>query len=55
MATAMSATSAHGAAVAYQIDLQGSFVHFEVVHFGTSTLRGRLGRIQGEVDRKSVV
>ena len=27
-----------------------SFVHFEVLHFGTSTLRGRFGPIDGEVE-----
>ena len=27
-----------------------SFVHFEVLHFGTSTLRGRFGPLDGEVE-----
>jgi polyisoprenoid-binding protein YceI len=35
--------------VTYQLDPAHSFVHFEVMHFGTSTLRGRFGPIEGEV------
>ena len=33
----------------YQLDPDHSFVTFEVVHFGTSTSRGRFGPIAGEV------
>lgn len=33
----------------YLLDPTHSFVHFEVLHFGTSTLRGRLGPLNGEV------
>jgi polyisoprenoid-binding protein YceI len=33
----------------YVFDPEYSFVHFEVLHFSTSTLRGRFGPIQGEV------
>jgi polyisoprenoid-binding protein YceI len=33
----------------YLLDPTHSFVHFEVLHFGTSTLRGRLGPLKGEV------
>jgi polyisoprenoid-binding protein YceI len=33
----------------YVLDPQHSFVHFEVLHFGTSTSRGRFGPLQGEV------
>ena len=33
----------------YRLDPEASFVHFEVLHFGTSTLRGRIGPVQGEV------
>ncbi len=33
----------------YTLDPQRSFVHFEVLHFGTSTSRGRFGPVQGEV------
>ena len=39
---------AGAAPVAYRLDPERSFVHFEVVHFGTSTLRGRLGAIDGQ-------
>ncbi|MEO7853183.1 MAG: YceI family protein [Rubrivivax sp.] len=44
----------HGVALAqpvvYVLDPQHSFVHFEVMHFGTSTLRGRIGPIDGAVE-----
>jgi polyisoprenoid-binding protein YceI len=33
----------------YALDPDNSFVHFEVLHFGTSTSRGRFGPIQGAV------
>jgi polyisoprenoid-binding protein YceI len=33
----------------YQLDPNHSFVTFEVLHFGTSTTRGRFGPINGEV------
>jgi polyisoprenoid-binding protein YceI len=33
----------------YRLDPQRSFVHFEVLHFGTSTIHGRIGPIEGEV------
>ncbi len=36
--------------VIYVLDPQHSFVHFEVLHFGTSTLRGRFGPINGYVE-----
>lgn len=35
--------------VRYVLDPNLSFVHFEVRHFGTSTIRGRFGPIAGEV------
>jgi len=35
--------------VTYQLDPNHTFVTFEVLHFGTSTLRGRLGPVTGEV------
>ena len=35
--------------VAYTLDPSHSFVHFEVLHFDTATLRGRFGPLQGEV------
>ncbi len=39
----------------YVLDPQHSFVNFEVMHFGTSTLRGRIGPIGGavELDRQA--
>ncbi|MEK8053262.1 YceI family protein [Ideonella sp. DXS22W] len=36
--------------VSYQLDPTHSFVHFEVLHFDTATLRGRFGPLQGEVE-----
>jgi polyisoprenoid-binding protein YceI len=33
----------------YRLDPEHSFVHFEVLHFGTSTIRGRFGPLQGTV------
>ena len=36
--------------VHYRIDPQHSFVTFELLHFGTSTLRGRLAVAQGSVE-----
>ena len=44
------ATAARGEAVTYVLDPEHSFVHFEVLHFGTSTLRGRFGQIDGYVE-----
>ncbi|MBW8778831.1 MAG: YceI family protein [Burkholderiales bacterium] len=35
--------------VTYQLDPNHTFVTFEVMHFGTSTLRGRIGPVDGEV------
>ena len=35
--------------VTYQLDPNHTFATFEVLHFGTSTLRGRIGPITGEV------
>lgn len=41
--------------VAYALVPEQSFVTFEVLHFGTSTIRGRFGPLQGEVllDRRA--
>ncbi len=36
-------------AAVYELDPRHSFVHFEVLHFGTSTSRGRFGPVQGQV------
>ena len=35
--------------ITYQLDPNHTFATFEVMHFGTSTLRGRIGPITGEV------
>ena len=35
--------------VAYALDPERSAVHFELLHFGTSTLRGRFGPVAGVV------
>lgn len=43
------ALPAAAAPVGYQLDPTHSFVAFELVHFDTSTIRGRLGPIQGRV------
>jgi polyisoprenoid-binding protein YceI len=34
----------------YLLDPEHSFVYFEVLHFGTSTLRGRFGALDGHVE-----
>lgn len=41
----------HAAAepVVYWLDPAHSWVHFEVLHFGTSTIRGRIGPVNGSV------
>jgi polyisoprenoid-binding protein YceI len=41
--------TAQAAPVVYELDPDHSFVHFEVRHFGTSTLRGRFGPLRGQV------
>jgi polyisoprenoid-binding protein YceI len=33
----------------YALDPTRTFVHFEVMHFGTSTIRGRIGPVPGSV------
>lgn len=43
------AAPVHAEPVVYRLDPQFSFVHFEVLHFGTSTMRGRVGPIDGSV------
>jgi polyisoprenoid-binding protein YceI len=47
-AQAVAQTSPAPAAL-YRLDPQHTFVHFEVMHFGTSTARGRFGPIEGVV------
>lgn len=44
VATALRAEPVH-----YELVPEHSFVHFEVLHFGTSTSRGRFGPLQGRV------
>ncbi len=46
---ALAATPAAAQALAYALLPEHSFVQFEVLHFGTSTTRGRFGLIEGEV------
>lgn len=45
----LAAAAAHGEPVGYVLDPARSFVHWEVLHFGTSTSRGRFGPVEGEV------
>jgi polyisoprenoid-binding protein YceI len=48
-AAALAAPGAGAQPATYRLDPERSFVHFEVLHFGTSTSRGRFGPVQGEV------
>lgn len=48
-ASAAAAGSARAAPQTYQLDPTHSFVTWEVLHFGTSTIRGRLGPLNGQV------
>jgi polyisoprenoid-binding protein YceI len=41
---------AHAEPTVYLLDPENSFVHFEVLHFGTSTIRGRFGPASGHVE-----
>jgi len=43
------ASEARAAAPAYTLDPTHTFVHWEVVHMGTSTLRGRFDKVGGAV------
>ncbi len=47
---ALAPTLATAQPVVYRIDPLHSFVYFEVLHFGTSTVRGRFGGIEGQVE-----
>jgi polyisoprenoid-binding protein YceI len=49
LALCAAAVVAHADPAIYELDPDHSFVHFELSHFGTSTLRGRLGPLRGEV------
>jgi polyisoprenoid-binding protein YceI len=42
--------AAHAEPARYRFDPTHTFVHFELSHFGTSTIRGRLGPLNGEVE-----
>jgi polyisoprenoid-binding protein YceI len=46
----LAAAGARAAPAVYVFDPQRSFVHFEVEHFGTSTIRGWFGPPQGHVE-----
>lgn len=46
---AAACVAAPAAPVAYLLDPSHSFVTFEVLHFDTATLRGRVGPLSGEV------
>lgn len=46
---ALLAGGARAEPVDYALDPTHSFVHFEVLHFDTATLRGRFGPLAGEV------
>jgi polyisoprenoid-binding protein YceI len=52
---ATAARSAEAQMANYRLDPERSFVHFEVLHFGTSTTRGRFGPVQGvvQLDRRA--
>jgi polyisoprenoid-binding protein YceI len=46
---ALCAAPVGAAPLSYKLDPEHSFVHFELLHFGTSTIRGRFGPVAGEV------
>jgi len=50
LALAALAGPAHADAVRYRFDPTHTFVQFELVHFGTSTIRGRFGPLEGEAE-----
>jgi polyisoprenoid-binding protein YceI len=49
VAALLASGSAAAEAQTYTLDPDHSWVHFEVLHFGTSTSRGRFGPVSGEV------
>jgi polyisoprenoid-binding protein YceI len=49
VALVLTASTVYAEPAVYRLDPTHSFVHFEVVHFGTSTLHGRFGPVAGEV------
>lgn len=44
------AQAAQAEPVRYRFDPTHTFAHFELTHFGTSTIRGRLGPLNGDVE-----
>ena len=50
LAWLVAGTCAHAEPVRYRFDPTHTFAHFELSHFGTSTIRGRLGPLNGEVE-----
>ena len=49
LAALVAASGAAAQPASYTLDPAHSFVHFEVLHFDTSTLRGRFGPLAGSV------
>lgn len=49
VAVLAAAGTAHAEPMRYRFDPTHTFVTFELLHFGTSTLRGRFGPLQGDV------
>jgi polyisoprenoid-binding protein YceI len=49
MLLGLAACTATAAPAVYVLDPEHSFVHFEVLHFSTSTTRGRFGPVNGSV------
>ncbi len=47
---ALIALSAQAEPARYRFDPTHTFAHFELSHFGTSTIRGRIGPLQGDVE-----
>ena len=47
LASAIVSTSVAAQPATYRFDPAHSFVHFEVMHFGTATMRGRFGPLEG--------
>ncbi len=49
-ALGLGAAAAPAQTPVYELAPTHSFVHFEVLHFGTSTIRGRIGPVAGSVE-----
>ena len=50
LACAVGTPEVHAEPVRYRFDPTHTFAHFELAHFGTSTIRGRLGPLNGDVE-----